>query len=137
MIRGSILALAFALAGAASASLAASGCAGSDANSDGSAPATIYDAGPCTVTAPTECPNPPVTFTDVLPLIQAKCGYCHTGATLDSPWPLDNYDHIAEWADTLRGNVLECTMPPPDASVPVSNDDRTKILTWIACKTPR
>lgn len=89
----------------------------------------------CSVKAPTACPNPAPRYADVLPIFQQRCTGCHSGVA-DGPWPLTEYEHIADWQDIIRGAMIDCSMPPPDAGVPMTNDERLAILTWIRCALP-
>jgi hypothetical protein len=86
----------------------------------------------CTVQAPTVCPDPPPHYPDVQPLFQRACVPCHQGLP-GGPWPLLQYSHIADWQDVVRAMLLDCSMPPPDAGVPMSDEERAAILTWILC----
>jgi hypothetical protein len=88
----------------------------------------------CTITAPTACPDPPPHYPDVQPIIQRACVPCHQGLP-GGNWPLLQYSHVADWQDVIRAMLLDCSMPPPDAGVPMSDDERTAILTWIRCGT--
>jgi uncharacterized membrane protein len=90
----------------------------------------------CTVEAPTACPDPAPTFADVQPIIQSRCTPCHNGVDPDGPWPLVTYRHVADWADVVRDEVLTCAMPPEDGGIPMTDEDRTAILTWIRCGYP-
>jgi len=87
---------------------------------------------PCTVTAPTECPSPAVTYADVAPIFSTSCATCHTGKGKD-PWSLSDYDSVADWQELVRAEVLNCTMPPKGSGVHVSNEDRQKLLAWVRC----
>lgn len=91
---------------------------------------------PCSVMAPTTCPMPSPRYGDVAPIIASRCSGCH-GKVWMGPWPLDNYEHVADWADTIRANLVDCTMPPADAGVPMTNTERMEILNWIRCGHPR
>ena len=115
---------------------------GSDA-SDASALPT--DAAPradivvaCSVRAPTECPDPAPRYADVSPIFTARCITCHNGVP-NGPWPLIGYDHVADWQDTIRDELLRCSMPPPDAgaSAVLPDDERMAILVWLRCGLPR
>lgn len=86
----------------------------------------------CTITAPTLCPEPPPHYPDVQPIIQRDCVPCHQGLP-GGNWPLLQYSHVADWQDVIRAHLLACTMPPPDAGVPMTDEERTAILTWILC----
>jgi len=89
----------------------------------------------CAVDAPTACPPTPPRFADVEPIIQARCINCHYGA-IGGPWPLIGYDHVADWQDTIRDQILACSMPPADAGA-LSDDERDAILVWLRCGLPR
>lgn len=87
----------------------------------------------CAVVAPTVCPEPAPRYADVAPIFARHCVTCHYGA-LDGPWSLSDYQHIADWSDLVRAQVLTCGMPPADAAVPpVPEEDRQAILTWLLC----
>jgi hypothetical protein len=103
-----------------------------DDDEDGGPAAAVM----CKVSLPTSCPSPKPHYPDVQPIFQQRCVPCHNGATADSPWPLTEYEHVADWYDTIRSEVVNCTMPPLDAGVPMTDDERVKILTWIRCGFP-
>jgi len=84
------------------------------------------------VTAPSECPSPAVTYADVAPIFDSACATCHTGKGQD-PWSLSDYNSVADWQELVRAEVLNCTMPPKDSGVHVSNEDRRKLLAWVRC----
>jgi hypothetical protein len=90
---------------------------------------------PCGVMAPTSCPDPPPRYADVTPIFQQRCILCHNG-TNDGPWALTDYEHIADWQDIIRADLLDCTMPPADAGVPITREERLAILVWIRCGLP-
>jgi hypothetical protein len=97
-----------------------------------------HDAGPpppgCDFEPPTACPDPPPRYVDVEPIFVARCQVCHSAA--GGEWPLVTYGHIADWAQDIHDLVLNCSMPPPDAGVPITIDERVQILAWIACGLP-
>jgi hypothetical protein len=92
----------------------------------------------CTVSAPTMCPEPAPTFADVAPIFEQRCASssCHSGF-VGGPWPLDDYEHISDWQDVVRAEVVSCSMPPADANVPITDDERLTILNWIRCDLPK
>jgi hypothetical protein len=90
----------------------------------------------CEVTAPTTCPDPAPRFQDVQAIFQARCQPCHNG-TPNGPWPLITYEHVADWQDTVRSYVLDCSMPPPDAGFYMATEERLQILAWVRCGAPR
>jgi uncharacterized membrane protein len=90
----------------------------------------------CHVELPTECPEPAPRFADVEPIFHERCGGdCHTGAP-GGEWPLDTYRHIADWNDVVRDELRSCAMPPLDAGVTLTDEERHAILTWILCGFP-
>lgn len=90
---------------------------------------------PCLVQAPTSCPSPEPHYSDVAPIFRERCVICHA-PTWNGPWPLDQYEHVSDWQDTIHDEVLHCLMPPPEAGVPITLEERTQILTWLRCGLP-
>jgi uncharacterized membrane protein len=90
----------------------------------------------CNVPLPTSCPDPKPHYPDVQPIFMKRCVLCHNG-TKGGPWPLTEYEHVADWYDTVQSEVHSCLMPPPDAGVPITLEEREKILSWIRCGYPR
>lgn len=125
-----------------------SGGTGATGGSGGGQPTdgAIVDTGSlaCPVTLPTACPTPPVTYAKVDPIFKARCSsVCHNGMTPDPNnnnepiWGLTDYEHITSWQDTIRAAMANCSMPPADAGVPLTVEERTAILEWIRCGVPR
>jgi hypothetical protein len=114
----------------------ATSAAASDGANDATNEAAHQMTVPCTVRAPTACPEPPPRYADVLPIFEQRCIICHSGAP-NGPWPLDGYEHIADWQDNIRSDMLDCSMPPFDAGVPITLEERMAILTWIRCGLPK
>lgn len=119
---------------------AAGACGGSNAAATDGGPdvAPGPDGGAliCAVQPPTSCPDPPVHYSDVVPVIQARCLPCHDGVVDGGPWPLTDYQHNADWAFPIRDELVNCTMPPADGGVTISDEERQAILTWIRCGYP-
>lgn len=89
----------------------------------------------CEVTAPTSCPDPPLRYDAVAPIFMQHCAVCHNGT--DGRWPLTTYQHVADWWAEIRGQLLNCTMPPPTSGVVLPRAERERILAWIRCGFPR
>ncbi len=108
------------------------GVAPVDANA---APDTAAPA--CAVVPVTVCPDSGVpTYSDVAPIFQNRCNGCHLG--LDGgPWPLDDYEPIADWQGEVRASFLNCSMPPADSGVTVPESETQTVLTWIKCGLPK
>lgn len=90
----------------------------------------------CNVTAPNSCPSPAPTYADVAMIINRRCESCHS-PRWTGPWPLDTYQDVADWQDTLRSNMLDCSMPPLDSGIPMTNEERLVILSWLRCGLPQ
>lgn len=90
----------------------------------------------CLADAPTACPDPAPHYTDLEPIFRQRCVICHSGLTADGPWPLNSYGHVADWQNEIRSELLACTMPPQDASVPITAEERARILEWLRCGLP-
>jgi hypothetical protein len=75
-----------------------------------------------------------VTYSDVKPIFDGTCtsAGCHTGIG-DAPWSLKDYQDVADWQELVRADILDCSMPPPESNLRITNEDRMKILTWVRC----
>jgi hypothetical protein len=113
--------------------------AAADATSEASADAAVPDAAArvvCNVQAPTACPEPAPRYADVAPVFTQRCVVCHS-PMWTGPWPLDEYGHLADWQSDIRSHLLDCTMPPPDAGIPLPEEESLLILTWLRCGLPQ
>ncbi len=88
----------------------------------------------CEVAGITQCPDPPLRYGDIAPIIAARCLSCHDGTR--EFWPLTTYGHVADWNVELQGAMLTCSMPPPEEMIPMTLAEREKILSWIQCGFP-
>jgi hypothetical protein len=111
----------------------------SDAEMDSGAPLDAADGATppeCQATAPDACIEPSPHFADVEPIFALRCRSCHSVGNPDGHWPLATYPQIAAWSAEIGGQVLACTMPPPVAQVPITIEEREKILLWLSCGFP-
>jgi hypothetical protein len=90
----------------------------------------------CTVQPPTVCPDPMPRWADVSSIFQQRCAICHNMTVVGAQWPLMQYQHVADWADLVRAMLVDCSMPPPDSGVRITDEERLRILTWILCGFP-
>jgi hypothetical protein len=90
----------------------------------------------CNVDAPLACPADGPTYATVEPIIGRSCVPCHGGENPDGPWPLRTYKSAADWAEVIRADLITCEMPPADGGVPITDEDRHALLTWIRCDYP-
>ena len=122
------------------------GSGGSGSGGSGPSDGEVVDTGyvGCLDAAPTACPAPVVTYAKVAPIFQARCAsICHNGITPDPNnnnepfWPLTTYKHVSDWQDTIRAAMVDCSMPPADAGVPITVEERWAILEFIRCGLPQ
>ena len=76
------------------------------------------------------------TYAQLTPVFTRACVVCHDDAA-GGPWPLTTYQHVADWQDQVRSEILNCTMPPLDAGIPITWDERQAIFTWVRCGRPK
>jgi len=101
--------------------LLAAGCSGSPSSTS------------CPDDYPSTCPAGAANFaTDVAPLIQSRCAFCHEpGKELPT---LDGYNNIYDAGPHILMQLTRCpaSMPPAPYD-PLSTDERRVILSWFAC----
>jgi hypothetical protein len=90
----------------------------------------------CDVTLPTSCNDPTIGYADIAPILEQRCLSCHRG-TPGGPWPLTSYEHVASWANEIRGQVSACAMPPADAGSTMTDEERDRLLLWVRCGAPK
>lgn len=92
---------------------------------------------PCRVEPVTACPDPAPTYVDTIaPIFAQHCTTCH-GNPATGNWPLDTWEHVADWRDSIRASMLDCSMPPTDSVHAMVDAERVAILAWIRCGMPR
>jgi hypothetical protein len=89
----------------------------------------------CKAKAPLSCTDPSPRWSDVYPIFMRRCTSCHNGA--GEEWPLNSYQHVADWYGEIRAQMLACTMPPLDAGIEMPVAERQTILSWIRCGFPK
>lgn len=98
--------------------------------------AKVVDAGPglvCPLVAQKRCTLPAPRFAGIKPILDQACAGCHSSLDAGEPWPLTNYRDVSDWQSLVRDDLLKCTMPPLDAGVSISNDDRAALINWLDC----
>ena len=94
----------------------------------------LVECGP--VTATLTCPANVPTFAQVQPILAKSCIPCHDG-NMQDVWPLIEYDDVAAWAGPVKNDILTCTMPPADGDYPITDAERSTLVQWAICDTPR
>jgi hypothetical protein len=109
---------------------------GDDASLADDASLDDVTADPCTVVAPDTCPTAVPSFAnDVMPILNARCNGCHTGAA-GEPWALTNHADVEAWALSISFDLTRCTMPPADAGADLTKAELAAVLGWIVCGAP-
>jgi hypothetical protein len=97
-------------------------------------------AAPTTAACPilsSECPaEPPSYANEVAPIFAAHCNQCHSGEEPTGPWPLKNASDIGDWSSSIKADLEDCLMPPPDSDAPLSDADRQTLHVWLSCGAP-
>jgi uncharacterized membrane protein len=75
----------------------------------------------------------------IKPIIDRACVPCHYPSDApDASWPLSTYEDVREWDDQIRIDLLNCSMPPRDAGVSVTDKERARVVNWIRrCNTAK
>jgi hypothetical protein len=85
----------------------------------------------CRLDPPTACPEPPVKYGDIAPIVERRCLTCHDGR--GPHWPLTSHQHVADWQDTIRAAMLDCSMPPAESAMTMPLEERMALLYWVRC----
>jgi hypothetical protein len=104
------------------------GCGRPGGQTTGAAPLT------CSAVAPTACTvEPPPRYAQIAGIVRDRCVPCHDGIDPLGPWPLTSYEDVADWNDTIRDELVACTMPPPGGAVTLPDEERQALLMWLRC----
>jgi len=68
----------------------------------------------------------------VRPLLQQRCGACHTAGGLAFTHPFDSYEQIQFYRTSIAAQLHVCYMPPADQPQPTPAERQT-IFAWIVC----
>ena len=107
---------------------------------DGGTDGGAYDAGDagedfCRPLPEANCNGIVPTFTDLQPIFMHRCQTCHNGSGTE--WPLVTYQHVADWQDQVRTEIVTCAMPPLDGGQVITYAEREAIFTWVRCGRPK
>jgi hypothetical protein len=93
----------------------------------------VYECSPLPSACPTEVPS---YAGEIAGIIERHCGNCHLENNLGGPWPFTHWQDVYDWNGSLRVTLEQCLMPPPDTDAPLSETDRVKLQSWLACGAP-
>jgi uncharacterized membrane protein len=87
----------------------------------------------CPNDTPASCPTPAPSYaTDVAPVLESRCGACHTPAGVEPSRLFQTYTQVAAQANDILGQIHTCRMPP--AGQPALTDgERQAVLGWVVC----
>ncbi len=104
----------------------------------GGADFAVPDLAPsCPNDLPQSCPaNPPSYQNDVAPIIQAYCLQCHSPGGAAADRPFIDYAHVQAQLMMILDQVYACNMPPADAGLHMTEQQRLTLLTWLVCGGP-
>ncbi len=92
---------------------------------------------PC-ATVDSSCPATPPSFSrDVDPIIVTYCNACHGEGGIEQPlYDYTSYTGVYKARSSIATFVSDCRMPPADAGLFPSDEQRQTLLQWIACGAP-
>ncbi|HEY3835110.1 MAG TPA: hypothetical protein VGL72_00995 [Bryobacteraceae bacterium] len=64
------------------------------------------------------------------------CDNCHAPGQQEANMPLISYQQIYSYGYEILSQVDSCMMPPNNAPVQLSDDQRQMLSTWYACGAP-
>jgi hypothetical protein len=84
------------------------------------------------------CPAQPPSFAhDVDPIIVTYCNACHgEGGIEQALYDYTSYQGIFRARSSMASFVSDCRMPPADAGLFPSDEERQTVLQWISCGAP-
>ena len=92
----------------------------------------------CPHDLPSACPSPaPSWSADVGGIVASVCGQCHTdGGVEQSSFDFSTYQDVYMERGSMLDQVYACAMPPSDAGVTLSLEEREALLGWLVCNAP-
>jgi hypothetical protein len=69
-------------------------------------------------------------------IIQTHCAVCHSPTGSNPTRELVTYQQISAQQGPMLTQSYACRMPPADAGVPLSLDERVALLGWLVCGAP-
>ena len=82
-------------------------------------------------------PTPPSFANDVDPIIVKYCNACHgEGGIEQALYDYTSYAGVFRARSSIATFVSDCRMPPADAGLFPSDEQRQTLLQWIACGAP-
>ncbi len=84
-----------------------------------------------------DCSAPVPTYVGtVQAIIDLRCGSCHRADNPSGPWPLDNYEDVADWSLVISNQLDSCMIDSPHFGNPLPDGERRAIDTWLGCGVP-
>ena len=91
----------------------------------------------CPGTTVASCPVAVPSFSrDVVPIVQSRCGGCHSQNNDAGLWPLNDQQSLSDWQITILQVLRNCTQPPPSSGVALELSERKALEAWLVCGAP-
>lgn len=87
----------------------------------------------CPNDTPATCPVPvPSYATDVAPMLQSRCGTCHTPAGVEPGRLFQTWTQVSAQRADILSQIHTCRMPPVGQPT-LTDSERQAVLGWIVC----
>jgi mono/diheme cytochrome c family protein len=104
----------------------AAGCGGGDTTTTTVPPVCPND-------TPATCPSPAPSYaTDVAPMLQSRCGACHTPGGVEPGRLFQTWRQVSAQSTDILGQIHTCRMPPAGQPA-LTASERQAVLGWIVC----
>jgi hypothetical protein len=91
----------------------------------------------CPNDLPASCPaTVPSYQATVSPIINLRCGSCHSPGGQEASRPLQTYSEVYSERSAVLNQVYACNMPPTTAARPTTQE-REALLGWLVCGAPQ
>ena len=90
----------------------------------------------CPELMPATCTDGTLTYAEVAPIVEQRCGSCHNDQP-GAPWPLNTWQTLTGWNTAVQDDLVNCTMPPADGGTGMTNEERAQLVHWLNCGAPR
>ena len=91
----------------------------------------------CPGTTVSSCPTAVQSFSlEVVPIVQSRCGGCHSQYNDAGLWPLNDQQSLSDWQFTILQVLRDCTQPPPGSGITLDLSEREALEGWLVCGAP-
>jgi hypothetical protein len=91
----------------------------------------------CPNDLPPSCPSEVPSYqATVAPIINVRCGSCHSPGGQEASLPFQTYAQVYPQRSAILNQVYSCNMPLAPAPRP-TEQERQSLLTWLVCGAPQ